>query len=161
MASKRLRNSRLFSHISGLTLLVGQSAKAAADDQLFPILFSRVNKRNVPFIGLVLVALLMSIILIVTVSPTLNKQFGLISLITVFLSLLPYLYSSAAAIILGYRAKMPKLQYGIFASIALIALIYSFWTIAGAGSKVIYGSLTLLLSVPSISSYYGADVIPC
>lgn len=138
-----------FGTLAGWTLLVGQSAKAAADDALFPIIFSKVNKRNVPFLGLVLVAVLMSCILLATVSPTLNKQFQLVSLITVFLALLPYLYSSASAIIIGYRLKMQKTHFVCFALIALIALIYSFWTIAGAGAPVVYyGTLILLLSIP-------------
>lgn len=138
-----------FGTLAGWTLLVGQSAKAAADDALFPVLFSKVNKRNVPVLGLVLVAVMMSIILLLTISPTLNKQFELVSLITVFLSLLPYLYSAASAIIIGYRLKMPKTRYIIFAVIALIALLYTFWTIANVGDKIItYGALTLLTSIP-------------
>lgn len=138
-----------FGTLAGWTLLTGQSAKAAADDHLFPAIFSKVNKYNIPFAGLILVAVLMSFILLATVSPSLSKQFELISLITVFLALLPYLYSAAAAIIIGYRAGMPKKRYIFFSIIALLALIYSFWAITGAGANIIYyGVMVLLISIP-------------
>jgi arginine:agmatine antiporter len=138
-----------FGTLAGWTLLVGQSAKAAADDCLFPAIFSKVNKRDVPFPGLILVAAMMSIILLLTISPTLSRQFETISLITVFLVLLPYLYTAAAAIILGYRARMPKVRYLCLALIALVALIYSFWAVIGVGPAIVYyGSLALLASAP-------------
>ena len=42
--------------LGGWTLLVGQTAKAAADDGLFGNLFARVNRRNVPSLGLAVIA---------------------------------------------------------------------------------------------------------
>jgi len=137
-----------FGTLAGWTLLVAQSAKAAADDALFPIIFSKVNKRNVPFAGLALIAVVMTFILLATISPTLNKQFQLISLVTVFLVLLPYLYSAGAFIMITYRANFRRLRAVMLMIIAFIALIYSFWAIIGAGADIVYyGTLTVLTSI--------------
>ncbi|MBS0352084.1 MAG: amino acid permease [Proteobacteria bacterium] len=135
--------------LAGWTLLVGQSAKAAADDKLFPKIFSKTNQYKAPFAGLLLVACLMTVILLLTVAPSLSKQFEIIGLITVFLSLLPYLYSAGSAIIIGYRMGLKKSHYTYFAIISLLAVIYSIWTISSIGQGILYyGILTLLLSIP-------------
>lgn len=135
--------------LGGWMLLVGQSAKAAADDKLFPHLFSKMNKRNVPVWGLVITATLMSLILLTTISPQLNQQFEFVALVAVLLTLLPYLYSSVAMVIIGYRARLPIKEYRLDMIIAIVATIYSFWAISGVRSKVVlYSLLIMLLSIP-------------
>src|SRR5207342_309436 len=57
--------------LGGWMLLVGQSAKAAADDGMFPSVFARLNRNGVPGRGLIIVAVLMSAMLVFTMSPTL------------------------------------------------------------------------------------------
>ena len=57
--------------LGGWMLLVGQSAKAAADDGMFPRAFARLNSKGVPGRGLVIVAILMTAVLFATMSPTL------------------------------------------------------------------------------------------
>ncbi|HEY5755195.1 MAG TPA: amino acid permease, partial [Steroidobacter sp.] len=52
--------------LGGWMLLVGQSAKAAADDGMFPRVFARLNKKGVPGHGLIIVAVLMTIVLFAT-----------------------------------------------------------------------------------------------
>ncbi len=47
--------------LGGWTLLAGQTAKAAADDGLFPPIFARVNKAGTPVAGLIIVGILMTI----------------------------------------------------------------------------------------------------
>lgn len=140
-----------FGSLSGWMLLVGQSAKAAADDKLFPHIFSKVTeKRNVPVLGLCFTAILMSLLLLVTISPDISEQFDKITLIAVFLTLLPYLYSSVAMIIIGYRAKLPKKQFRHFMIIAIIATIYTLWAVAGENAEIaLAGLIVVLLSIPA------------
>ena len=79
--------------LGGWMLLVGQSAKAAADDGMFPTAFARLNRHGVPGRGLVIVGVLMTIVLFATMSPTLAGQFSLIIDIAVVLAVVPYIYS--------------------------------------------------------------------
>lgn len=138
-----------FGTLAGWTLLVGQSAKAAADDGLFPAIFSKVNRYNVPVLGLVVVATMMTVILLFTISSSLTQQFERVGLTTVFLCLLIYLYCSATAIVLSYRYRMRKKYLIWIAGLAFITLIYTFWALINVGQEIIYyGALILLTSVP-------------
>ncbi|MFD1217836.1 arginine/agmatine antiporter [Microbulbifer celer] len=117
--------------LGGWTLLVGQSAKAAADDGLFPALFSKTNQKGVPSLGLALVAVLMSLQVLATMSPTASEQFGKIASIAVIMTLLPYIYSAVALKVLSY-GKMPPRQYGISTIVLLIAAIYCMVALVGS-----------------------------
>ena len=55
--------------LGGWTLLAGQTAKAAADDGLFPPIFARVNKAGTPVAGLIIVGILMTIFQFSSMSP--------------------------------------------------------------------------------------------
>ncbi|MCF0144978.1 MAG: arginine/agmatine antiporter, partial [Eubacterium sp.] len=110
--------------LAGWTLLVGQSAKAAADDGLFPKIFGKLNKNNVPAAGLAIVAVLMSIVVAVTASSSASKQFGKLSSIAVILTLLPYIYSCMSFHVLG-KGKIPLKSYNKYSVITLIAAVYS------------------------------------
>ncbi|MFX8809189.1 amino acid permease, partial [Acinetobacter baumannii] len=87
--------------LGGWTLLVGQTAKAAADDGLFPNIFAKVNSKDVPSVGLALVGVIMTVQIVLTMSPTASEQFGKIASIAVIMTLLPYIYSAIAIKVLG------------------------------------------------------------
>jgi arginine:agmatine antiporter len=84
--------------LGGWMLLVGQSAKAAAGDGMFPRVFARLNRHQVPGAGLVIVAALMTIVLFATMSPTLAGQFSRIVDLAVILAVIPYIYASVALV---------------------------------------------------------------
>jgi len=117
--------------LAGWTLLVGQTAKAAADDGLFPNVFARVNRKNVPSLGLAIVAIIMTVQILLTMSPTASEQFGKIASIAVILTLLPYIYSAIAVKVLGYQKMSPK-DYSLYTIIALVAAVYSMWALVGS-----------------------------
>ena len=84
--------------LGGWMLLVGQSAKAAADDGMFPRAFSRLNGNGVPGRGLIIVAVLMTAVLFATMSPTLAGQFNNLVNLAVILIIVPYIYSAVAVV---------------------------------------------------------------
>ncbi|TCT06805.1 arginine/agmatine antiporter [Aquabacter spiritensis] len=131
--------------LAGWTLLVGQTAKAAADDGLFPNLFSKVNSKGVPSLGLAVVAIIMSVQVLATMSPTASEQFGKIASIAVIMTLLPYIYSAIALKVLGYKA-MPHGEYGVYTMIALVAAVYSLWALVGSDGNQTRWSLIFVIS---------------
>jgi arginine:agmatine antiporter len=131
--------------LAGWTLLVGQTAKAAADDGLFPSVFAKVNARGVPAAGLAIVAVIMSVQVIATMSPTASEQFGKIASIAVILTLLPYIYSSISVKILGYR-KMPHGQYVFFVLAGLVGAVYSFTALIGSDADQTRWSLIFVIA---------------
>ena len=138
--------------LAGWTLLVGQSAKAAADDGLFPGIFAKVNRRNVPSIGLAIVAGLMNLQVLATMSPTASEQFGKIASISVILTLLPYIYSMISVQILGY-AKMTHNQYTFIVGAGLVGAVYCLIAMVGSdGQQVRWALIFVIASVVFYSS---------
>ncbi len=135
--------------LGGWILIVGQSGKAAADDHLFPALFSYTNRKEVPVKGLTVTAILMSMMLMATTSH-LGSQFQIIIQVAVFLTLLPYLYTSVAMLILGRRFGLSKKAYLLWSAVAFVAMGYTIWAILGEGFRVVYfGFGFILLTVPA------------
>lgn len=131
--------------LGGWTLLVGQTAKAAADDGLFGNIFAKVNKKGVPSAGLALVAALMTLQVLATMSPTASQQFGKIASIAVIMTLLPYIYSCVAIKIIG-RDKMTRGQGTFYTIVGLIGAIYSMWAMIGSDGEQTRWALMFTIS---------------
>jgi arginine:agmatine antiporter len=135
--------------LGGWMLLVGQSAKAAADDGMFPATFARLNKNGVPGRGLVIVGILMTIVLFATMSPTIAGQFNRIIDLAVILIVLPYVYSAVAMVKVVHDQKLPARTFQTFKWIAIAAVVYCLWAVKGGNPETVVGAMiALLVSVP-------------
>ena len=135
--------------LGGWMLLVGQSAKAAADDGMFPNAFARLNRHGVPGRGLVIVAVLMTIVLFATMSPTIAGQFSRIIDLAVILAVMPYIYASVAVVKVIYDHGLPRRTFQIYKWIAIAAVVYCLWTVIGGDPPTVVNALVaLLVSVP-------------
>ena len=131
--------------LAGWTLLVGQTAQAAAKDGLFAGIFARVTRRGVPSAGLAIVAGIMTLQVLATMSPTASEQFGKIASIAVIMTLLPYIYSSVAIKILG-REKMSDREGLFYTVVGLIAAVYSLSAMIGSNSEQTRWALIFVIS---------------
>ncbi len=120
--------------LGGWTLLVGQTAQAAAKDGLFSNVFARENSKGVPSAGLAIVAGIMSLQVLATMSPTASQQFGKIASIAVIMTLLPYIYSAVALNVLGYQ-KMPKDSYIFYVFVGVVAAVYCLCAMVGSDGE--------------------------
>jgi arginine:agmatine antiporter len=135
--------------LGGWMLLVGQSAQAAAGDGMFPRVFARLNSNGVPGAGLVIVAVLMTIVLFATMSPTLADQFNHIVDLAVILIIVPYVYSAVAVVKVVYDTGLPRKTFRLYKWIALVAVIYCLWAVIGGDPEtVVHALVALLISVP-------------
>jgi arginine:agmatine antiporter len=135
--------------LGGWMLLVGQSAKAASDDGMFPAVFGRLNRNGVPGRGLVIVAVLMSAVLVATMSPTLAGQFNRLVDLAVILIIVPYIYSAVAMVKVVFDQKLPARTFQTYKWIAIAAVIYCLWAILGGDPQtVVHAMVALLVSVP-------------
>ena len=135
--------------LGGWMLLVGQSAKAAADDGMFPRIFGKINRYGVPGVGLIVVSVLMTIVLLATMSPTIAGQFDRIINLAVILIVVPYIYASVAVVKVVFDHVGRGRTFSFYKVVALAAVCYCLWTIMGGDPKTVMQSLVgLLLSVP-------------
>lgn len=130
---------------SGL-LLEGQVPMAAADDGLFPKIFSRRNKHGVPAWGLAIDATLMSLFIMLTSKANLVEQFQLVVTIASVATLIAYLYSAIAEIVLLSKEKKLAIYKKTNIIIALLAAIYALWAIFGSGQEIMFYTTMLLFS---------------
>jgi arginine:agmatine antiporter len=135
--------------LGGWMLLVGQSAKAAADDGMFPPVFGRLNRDGVPGRGLVIVGVLMTVVLFATMSPTIANQFSRIIDLAVILAVIPYIYSAVAVVKVIHDRGLPSRTFQTFKWIAVAAVVYCLWTVVGGDPPTVVNAMVaLLVSVP-------------
>jgi len=141
--------------LNGWILLQAQIPMAAADDNLFPKIFAKRNKANVPVYGIIITSICISLLLLITSSPDLNNEFQIVISIAVIASLVAYFYTAIAEIIL-LKKEGNKTGATVFhIIIASIAAIYAFFAIAGSSKNIVFYELLLLLSsIPLYSWEY-------
>jgi arginine:agmatine antiporter len=133
--------------LGGWMLLVGQSAKAAADDGMFPTAFARLNRHGVPGRGLVIVGVLMTIVLFATMSPTLAGQFNRLVDLAVILAVVPYIYASVALVKILHD-RLPGWTFQAYKWVAITAVGYCLWAVVGGDPPTVVNAMVaLLLSV--------------
>ena len=122
---------------------------AAAEDGLFPRIFAVRNKHNVPVWGIIITSLLISLLLVLSSSMNLIKQFEIFILSATTMQVIPYLYTSVAEIIYMRRHKKTVEHFKVHIFIATVGTLFSLWAIMGAGQQIVYFvMLFILISIP-------------
>lgn len=136
--------------LNGWTLVLGQVPFSIAGDGLFPGIFARTNKKNVPSAGMYICCGVISCLMAMNYTKGLVEQFKFLLLLATMCILVPYLMTAASYIIIAARQK--NIAKGGLATVLLLGLagfVYAFWEIYGIGEKsVYYGFLFLLAGVP-------------
>lgn len=131
--------------MAGWTMVTGQTAKAAAEDGSFPKVFAKTNKKNIPANGLIILACVMSLIVVLTISPTAQEQFNKIITMSVILYLIPYIYSAFAVMVLGAN-KVGRKAYWLYAILGLLAAIFCMWSILGSDKPLTVWAFLVMIS---------------
>ncbi len=149
--------------LNGFTLIQGQVPMAAAQDRLFPKVFGKMSRHGVPALGIIISSVLVSVLTLLnyagqgfatasgsTTNP-LIQIFNQIILLAGFTALVPYAFSAMAELMLFIKNRAEFSGKRLLGSsvIAVIAFVYSGWTIYGAGAQtVLLGFLMLMLGIP-------------
>jgi len=142
-----------FGSLSGWLILQSEGPRAGAKAGLFPQFFAEVNKNDVPVKGLVFTGVLMSLVLFMTASPDLSKQFQVVILLSVFASLMPYMYALVALPVIMISHKVNKgstfMFYGV---LVVIGMAFCVFALLGSGADSLYwGTLVMALTIPMYS----------
>jgi arginine:agmatine antiporter len=130
--------------LAGWILVTGQVGKAAADSGAFPAIMGRVNEAGVPVINLLVMAALMAVIVIATISPSLSSQFAKLIDVSVVLVLMIYIYSAIA--VFRYRdARLNSLKVTALAAglVCIVVIAMSDTTL------LIISGLILVATLPA------------
>ncbi len=140
-----------FGALNGWILLQAQVPFAAARDEIFPAAFARTTKQGVPVVGLVTSSALVTALTLTRYNASLIDQFNFVILLATLTTLVPYVFSAAAELLLLVTdpQRFEARTFRRDAVIAVIAIAYSIWTVAGSGYAVVYqGFILLLLGIP-------------
>jgi APA family basic amino acid/polyamine antiporter len=136
--------------LNGWTLLMGQVPMAAARDNLFPPIFSRLSPQGVPAIGIAISAVLATLLVLSQVAgpPGFSNFYNLVVSLSTMAAVVPYTFCAlATGLVAAYAAgggPVPRLGL-----IELIAFIFAVFTLYGCGAgPVLYGFILLLLGIP-------------
>lgn len=137
-----------FGALNGWTLMQGQMPFATAQDKLFPAIFSRQNKKGVPYVGVLLNSLMVSCFIYMNYNKSMVEQFRFLLLLSLLCMLIPYLLSAASYLIIRAKSNIKDGWLGAIL-LGIIAFGYALWNIAGTGKEAVYyGFLLLMASVP-------------
>lgn len=119
----------------GWQFTVAQVFKSSADIGYFPEVFSRVTAKDAPVIGMIILGVVQTLLALMTISPSLNKQFNSLVNLAVVTNLVPYVLSMAALIPMQKLAGIHGGQMKTNTIIALLGTIYSFYALYASGEE--------------------------
>ena len=138
-----------FGALNGWILIQGQIPFAIAKDKLFPALFSKQNKKGVPALGIIIGSILVSVVMSMNYTKGLVEQFRFLILLSTLTTLVPYLFSTAAYIIILIQKKYIKRNWFQPIALGVIAFLYALWATAGSGQETVYwGFLLRMAGIP-------------
>ena len=80
----------------GWQFTLAQTGKAAADDGMFPAVFSKENSLGAPIAGMVIMGVVQSLMALMTISPNLSDQFSALVNLAVVTNVVPYIVALSA-----------------------------------------------------------------
>lgn len=134
--------------LNGLTLLVSEVPRAAAADRIFPRVFTKLTKRDAPWVGLIISTVLASVLVFVSYWGNSGIQvFTTLILLTGVTTAVPYFLSAMAAVylLLSQRTRPHWRRFITDLIISLAAGAFAIWAIAGSGATAVEMSFLLIL----------------
>lgn len=131
-----------FGSLLGWQFTIAQVFKGSANEGFFPKVFGKLTKNGVPLMGMLIITVIQSLLTLMTMSPTLSKQFYILVNLAVVTNVIPYLLSMASVKVLQKDSGVVSSKASVTNLIALIASIYSLYALYTAGFEaMMYGSI--------------------
>ncbi|GJH42808.1 putrescine-ornithine antiporter [Pasteurella canis] len=135
-----------FGSLLGWQFTIAQVFKSSAEEGYFPAFFKKVTSKDAPIVGMVTITAIQSLLSLMTISPSLNKQFNVLVDLAVVTNVIPYLLSMAALMVLQKVEKVPENKAKITTIVAFIGSVYSLYALYAAGEQaMLYGSIATFI----------------
>jgi len=128
----------------GWQFTISQTAKSAADDRMFPSVFSKMNTRGAPVAGMVIMGIVQSAMALSTISPSLNEQFSALVNLAVVTNVLPYILALSGLMVMMRNAGVSQNVYRRNTIVAMVAMIYSVYAIFASGKDAVLGAMIVM-----------------
>jgi putrescine:ornithine antiporter len=128
----------------GWQFTLSQTAKSAADERMFPGLFSKVNRLGAPITGMIVMGIVQSVMALSTISPTLSEQFQALVNLAVVTNVIPYIIALSALPVMMRAAGVPGSKYRLNVAVSLVAMLYSVYALYASGNDAVMGGMLVL-----------------
>ena len=128
----------------GWQFTIAQTGKAAAEERMFPSLFAKVTASNAPIQGMIVMAVVQSLMALSTISPSLSEQFGVLVNLAVVTNVIPYVIALSALSVMMQQARVAASTYRRNTVVALVAMLYSTFAIYAAGKDAVLGGTIVM-----------------
>ena len=135
-----------FGSLLGWQFTIAQVFKSSAEEGYFPAFFKKVTSKDAPIVGMVTITALQTLLSLMTISPSLNKQFNVLVDLAVVTNVIPYLLSMAALAVLLKAENVAPQKYKTTVFVAFICSLYSIYALYAAGEQaMLYGSIVTFI----------------
>jgi len=128
----------------GWQFTIAMTGKSAADERMFPSLFAKVNRMGAPIIGMIVLGFVQTGLALMTISPTLSKQFSTLVNLAVVTNVIPYIVSLSALMVMMKAAKVGKGVWRRNSIIVTIATAYSVFALYASGKDAVMGGMLVV-----------------
>ncbi|WP_412523277.1 putrescine-ornithine antiporter [Shewanella chilikensis] len=126
----------------GWQFTIAQVFKSSADEGFFPKAFSKVTKKDAPVVDMLIIVSVQTVLSLMTISPSLSKQFEALVNLAVVTNIIPYILSMAALGVMQKQLNIPVKQARIANFMAVVGALYSFYALYSSGeTAVMLGSI--------------------
>src|SRR3954463_6732640 len=128
----------------GWQFTLSSTAKSAADENMFPKVFSKVNSLGAPIAGMIILGVVQTLLALSTISPSLSEQFGALVNLAVVTNVIPYILALSALPVMMKAANVSSAVFTRNMVITVIAMLYSVYALYASGGSAVMGGMLVL-----------------
>lgn len=131
-----------FGSLLGWQFTIAHVFRSSAVEGYFPKIFSKITKTGTPIAAMLIITSIQTLLSLMTISPSLSKQFNLLVNLAVVTNVIPYLLSMGALNVLQKSENVPANKAKVNKLVASVASLYSLYALYASGSEALmYGSI--------------------
>ncbi|MFZ7173908.1 putrescine-ornithine antiporter [[Pasteurella] aerogenes] len=135
-----------FGSLLGWQFTIAQVFKSSAEEGYFPAFFKKITSKEAPVVGMIVITAIQSLLALMTISPSLTKQFNVLVDLAVVTNVIPYLLSMAALMVLLKVEKVVENKAKVTVTVAFVGSLYSLYALYAAGElAMLYGSIVTFI----------------
>ncbi len=128
----------------GWQFTISMTGKSAAEERMFPSLFTKVNGLGAPVAGMIVMGVVQTALALCTISPTLSEQFSVLVNLAVVTNVVPYIMALSALMVMMKLAGTAESVYRRNVAIVTVALLYSVYAIYASGAGAVLGGMLVM-----------------
>jgi putrescine:ornithine antiporter len=128
----------------GWQFTLAQTAKDAADSNMFPAIFGKANKLGAPLAGMLIMGVVQSLMALSTMSPNLSEQFAALVNLAVVTNVVPYIIALSALPVIMKNAGVSGWIVKRNVTVATIAIVYSVYALYTSGKDAVMGGMLVM-----------------